>query len=153
MLPTCRTAGDSYAVPCFDLGTGEVTGCLDELRAFHAAFRECFGRSEPRAHFFRYMVGQWSGLERTSIEPIALQVDASSVRAMQRWLSDVPWDAPLMLKTYHRLVAADRGEPEGVLMLDETGFSKKGRESVGVARQYCGTLGKVEHCQVGVLAA
>jgi len=72
---------------------------------------------------------------------------------MQRWLSDVPWDEPLMLKTYHRLVAADMGEPDGVLILDETGFPKKGRESVGVARQYCGTLGKVENCQVGVFAA
>ena len=153
MLPTCRTSDDGYTLPRFDIGTGEVTGCLDELRAFHAAFRECFGRSEPREHFFRYMVGQLSGLERKSIEPIALQVDASSVRAMQRWLSDVPWDEPLMLKTYHRLVAADMGEPDGVLILDETGFPKKGRDSVGVARQYCGTLGKVENCQVGVFAA
>ena len=84
MLPTCRTSEDGYTLPRFDIGTGEVTGCLDELRAFHAAFRECFGRSEPREHFFRYMVGQLSGLERKSIEPIALQVDASSVRAMPR---------------------------------------------------------------------
>jgi len=58
-----------------------------------------------------------------------------------------------MLKTYHRLVAADMGEPDGVLMLEETGFPKKGRDSVGVARQYCGTLGTVEHGPVGVLAA
>ena len=84
MLPTCRTADDGYTLPRFDIGPGEVTGCRDELRALHAAFRECFGRSEPREHFFRYMVGQLSGLERKSIEPIALQVDASSVRAMPR---------------------------------------------------------------------
>jgi SRSO17 transposase len=49
-------------------------------------------------------------------------------------------------------VADDLGEPEGVLMFDETGFVKKGQESVGVARQYCGTLGKVENGQGGVLA-
>jgi SRSO17 transposase len=53
---------------------------------------------------------------------------------------------------YHQLVADELGEPDGVLMCDETGFVKKGRDSVGVARQYCGTLGKVEHCQVGVFA-
>ena len=54
--------------------------------------------------------------------------------------------------TYHQLVAEELGEPDGVLMCDETGFVKKGTDAVGVARQYCGTLGKVENCQVGVFA-
>jgi SRSO17 transposase len=153
MLPTCRTPGDVYTLPQFDLNASEVEGFLDELRAFHAAFRECFGRSEPRDHFFRYMLGQFSTLERKSIEPIALQANASSVRAMQRGISDVPWNEPRMLEIYHRLVADDMGEPDGVLMLDETGFVKKGKDSAGVVRQYCGTLGKVENCQVGVFAA
>jgi SRSO17 transposase len=54
--------------------------------------------------------------------------------------------------TYHQLVADAMGDPEGVLRVEETGLVKKGKESVGVARQYCGTLGKVEHCQGGVCA-
>jgi SRSO17 transposase len=153
MLPTCRTPGDGYPLPQCDVSVRDVAGFFDELRAFHATFRTCVGRSEPRDHFFRYMVGQFSTLERKSIEPIALQGGASSVRAMQRGISDVPWDEAQMLKIYHRLVAADMGEPEGVLILDETGFPQKGPDSVGVARQDCGTLGKVENCQVGVFAA
>jgi SRSO17 transposase len=152
MLPMGRTLEDIYTLPPFDLSASEVEGFFDELQALHAAFRECLKRSEPREHFLRYMMGQFSGLERKSMEPIALQVEASSVRAMQRGISDGRWDEPRMLEIYHQLVADDMGEPDGILMIDETGFAKKGRDSVGVARQYCGTLGKVENCQVGVFA-
>jgi SRSO17 transposase len=135
MLPQCRTPGDVSTLPYCDVSANEVEGFLDELRAFHAAFRECFGRSEPRDHFFRYMVGQFSTPERKSMEPIALQVDASSVRAMPRGISDVAWDEPRMLKISHRQVAEEMGESAGVLMSDETGFVTKGKEAAGVARQ------------------
>jgi SRSO17 transposase len=64
----------------------------------------------------------------------------------------VRWDEEQMQWNYHQLVAEALGEPDGVLMFDETGFVKKGLDSVGVARQYCGTLRKVENCQVGVFA-
>jgi SRSO17 transposase len=101
---------------------------------------------------FDYMVGQFSKLERKSIEPMALRVEGSTIRGMQRFISDVCWDEEQMRWNYHQLVADELGDPEGVLMFDETGFVKKGKESVGVARQYCGTLGKVENCQVGVFA-
>jgi SRSO17 transposase len=153
MLPAWRTAGDLYALPPFELTSRDVEAFLDELRTFHAVFRPCCGRSEPRDHFFRYMVGQFSSLARKSIEPIAVQTEATSVRAMQRGISSAQGDEPRMLQTYHQLVADDMGEPDGVLMIDETGFPKKGQDSVGVARQYCGALGKVENCQVGVFAA
>jgi SRSO17 transposase len=153
MLPICRTPGDVYAIPQFDVTSRDVNGFLEELREFHALFQDCFVRSEPREHFWRYMVGQLSALERKSIEPIALQTAATSVRAMQRGISDVHWDEERMLQIYHQLVADEMGEPDGVLMVDESGFRKKGQDSVGVARQYCGALGKVDNCQVGVFAA
>jgi len=152
MLPACRTAGDDFAIPPFDLIPRDVAGFTDELQEFQGLFHDCFPRSEPRAHFFDYMVGQLSPLARKSIEPMALRVPGGSVRGLQRFLSEVPWDEEHMRWTYHQLVAEEMGEPDGVLMFDETGFVKKGTDSVGVARQYCGPLGKVENCQVGVFA-
>jgi len=153
MLPVCRTAGEPFAIPQFALTRSDIDSFLDELRRFHTAFRACFARQEPRDQFFNYMVGQFSALERKSIEPLALQVEGGKVRAMQRLVSEALWDAAAMLETYHRLVQDEMGEPDGVLIVDETGFVKKGADSVGVARQYCGSLGKVENCQVGVFAA
>ena len=150
MLPACRTDDITYTIPTFDVVPGDVEGFMDELWEFQAAFHDCFARSEPRAHFFDYLVGQYSPLERKSIEPMALRVEGGTVRGLQRFISDVSWDEEHMLWTYHQLVASEMGDSEGVLMFDETGFVKKGTDSVGVARQYCGTLGKVENCQVGV---
>jgi hypothetical protein len=153
MLPACRTAGEPFAIPQFALTRNDIDPFMDELREFHTAFRACFARQEPRDQFFNYMVGQFSALERKSIEPMALQVEGGKGRAMQRLVSETLWDEAAMLETYHRLVQDEMGEPDGVLIVDETGFVKKGADSVGVARQYCGSLGKVENCQVGVFAA
>jgi SRSO17 transposase len=83
---------------------------------------------------------------------MALQVDGGTIRGLQRFISDVQWDEEQMRWNYHQLVAEELGEPDGVLVVDETGFVKKGTDSAGVARQYGGTLGKVENCQVGVFA-
>jgi SRSO17 transposase len=152
MLPACRTVCAGFAIPPFDLVPGDVEGFMEELWEFQAAFHDCFARSEPRAHFFDSMVGQFSKLERKSIEPMARQVEGSTIRGLQRFLSDVRWDEEQRRWNYHQLVADALGEPAGVLMFDATGFLKKGKDSVGVARQYCGPLGKVEHGQVGVFA-
>lgn len=153
MLSATRCEGDLYAIPQFSLGKSDVEGFMDELHGFHEQFRDCFMRSEPRENFLLYMAGQFSALERKSIEPIALHVEDGNVRAMQRFISDVVWDEKAMLRQYHSLVDEDMGDPEGILIFDESGFAKKGDDSVGVARQYCGSTGKVDNCQVGVFAA
>jgi SRSO17 transposase len=153
MLPACRTAGDGFAIPQFTLDRRHVEGLMDEWHGFHTAFRRCFARREPREHFFHSMVGQFSELDRQSIAPMALQVEGGNVRAMPHCISDVVWDDAPMRRTYPRLVDDEMGDPEGVVIVDEAGFSKKGRDSVGVARQYGGALGKVETCQGGVFAA
>ena len=152
MLPACRTDGEGFTIPTFDLVPRDVEGFMDELWEFQSAFHDCFTRSEPRAHLFDYMVGQLSQLERKSIEPMALHVEGGTIRGLQRFISDVRWDEEQMLWNYHQLVAEAMGDPDGILRFDETGFVKKGKDSVGVARQYCGTLGKVENGQVGVFA-
>jgi SRSO17 transposase len=153
MLPESRCEGDLFAIPKFSLSKSDVEDFMDELRGFHEQFRDCFMRSEPRENFFLYMSGQFSALERKSIEPIALQVEDGNVRAMQHFVSDVVWNERAMLREYHALVNEDLGDPEGILIFDESGFVKKGEDSVGVSRQYCGSIGKVENCQVGVFAA
>jgi len=130
----------------------DIEGFLEDLWEFQSNFHACFPRSETRAHFFDYMVGQLSPLERQASEPMALHVKGGTLRGLQRFISAVPGDEEHMRWTYHQLVADAMGDPEGVLMVAEPGFVQKGKESVGVARQYCGTLGKVENCQVGVFA-
>ena len=138
MLPACRTGGEGFAIPTFDLVPSDVEGFMEELWEFQSTFHDCFARSEPRGHFFDYMVGQFSKLERKSIEPMAIHVDGGTIWGLQRFISDVVWDDEQMRWNYHQLVTEEMGAPDGVLMFDETGFVKKGKDSVGGARQYCG---------------
>jgi DDE superfamily endonuclease len=112
MLPGCRTEGEGVAIPTFALESSDVEGCMDALQEFQSVFHECFPRCESRAHFFDYMVGQCSALERKSIEPMALQVEGGSIRGMQRFMSDTVWDEEQMRWNYHHLVADEMGEPD-----------------------------------------
>ena len=134
------------------MGRDDIAAFINELRGFHEQFADCFVRSESREHFFNYMAGQFSELERKSIEPIALALKDGNIRALQRFVSDAPWDDDRIMSKYRSLVSDDLGSPDGALVFDESGFVKKGQNSVGVARQYCGTIGKVDNCQVGVFA-
>jgi SRSO17 transposase len=153
MRAECQSEEELFSIPKFTVEKDDVKDFIKELRGFHEQFRDCFSRSEPRENFYLYMVGQLSELERKSIEPIALNVEGGNVRSMQRFISDVVWDEQRILNNYRSMVNEDMGDPNGVLIFDETGFPKKGDNSVGVARQYCGNVGKVENCQVGVFAA
>lgn len=153
MLPEARQSDYLYPVPKFDLKQNDVDDFRNELKGFHEQFDSCFLRSESRANFFRYMAGQFSQIERKSIEPIAIAVEGGKVRAMQRFVSDAPWDDEKLILKYRKLFVDDLGHADGVVIFDESGFVKKGDDSIGVGKQYCGTIGKVENCQVGVFAA
>src|SRR5215213_4153594 len=100
MWPACRTADETFAIPQFALTRRDIDTFMDELRGFHTPFRDCFARQEPREQFFNSMVGQFSPLERKSIEPMALGVEGGNVRAMQRLVSETLWDDDAMLQTY-----------------------------------------------------
>jgi len=152
MLPECRSDEHLFSIPKYNVKSEDVKDFMNELKGFHDIFNDCFHRSESREHFFKYMIGQFSELERKSIEPIALNVKDGRVRAMQRFVSDAEWDDEKILFKYRSLVNEDMGDNDGVLIFDESGFQKKGCASVGVSKQYCGSIGKVENCQVGVFA-
>ena len=153
MLPEIRFQDEHYEIPKFDVESREINNFIDELKGFHEEFRDFFSRQEPRDNFFQYMVGQFSQIERKSIEPIALSVENAKVRAMQFFVSDVIWEDNKIMLKYRNLVNDDMGDPNSVLIFDETGFLKKGSDSAGVAKQYCGSVGKVDNCQVGVFAS
>ena len=122
MLPCPRCDEHLYPVPKFDLGRDDIADFIHELRGFHEQFAECFQRSESREHFFNYMAGQFSELERKSIEPIALALKDGNVRALQRFVSDAPWDDDKIMSKYRSLVNDDLGSPDGALIFDESGF-------------------------------
>ena len=153
MLPEIRDQEYLFAVPKFTITKDDVNNFINDLKGFQEIFSDCFHRSESRGHFFRYMVGQFSELERKSIEPIALNVEDGLVRPMQRFISDAEWYDEKILNKYHNMINEDMGVTDGALIFDESGFIKKGNDSIGVGRQYCGSIGKVDNCQVGVFAA
>ena len=153
MIPENRFYDSSFSIPKLLIEKKDVSLFMEEFKGFHAQFADCFSREEPRENFFQYMTGQMSQLERKSIEPIALNVENAKVRAMQHFLSDIAWEEEQILSRYRGMVSEDMGDADGVLIFDESGFVKKGNDSVGVFRQYCGSVGKVENCQVGVYAA
>ncbi|MBI4737075.1 MAG: IS701 family transposase, partial [candidate division NC10 bacterium] len=138
-------------VPWMTLTEAEVAGIADELLQFHAQFQACFGRTEHRRLGLAYLAGLLSNTAAKSVEPIALALlDANAVRPLQRFMKSYGWDHAAMEATHHALLAQTLAEPDGMLTVDSCEFPKKGTESVGVARQYCGARGKVDNCQSGV---
>jgi len=153
MLPDHRQHAALYELPTLQLEEPDVKGFVEELQRFHASFADCFARKESRENAYTYLVGRFSSLERKTIEPIAQHVEGSrSVRSMQRSISEGALDERQALQVYHQMVHDEMGESDGVLVFDESGTVKKGTYSAGVARQYCGTIGKVDNCQIGVYA-
>lgn len=131
---------------------GDLDLLLPELKAFHARFGRYFCRSEGRAMAESYLGGLLLPLERKNIENVAEQV-GQSIRGLQQFISVSPWGDDGCIDEVQRFVGEHLGGKDGVLILDDTGFAKKGMWSAGVGRQYSGTLGRTDNCQVGVFLA
>ena len=133
----------------------------DDLRAlarllvdFHREFSPAFSRRRQEQLSLSYLSGLLSAVDRKNVERMAQQlVGVDEVRPLQRFLKKSPWKEDPVRERLHARVAEEIGEPDGMLAVDSTEFPKKGTESVGVARQYCGQLGKIENCQSGVFVS
>jgi SRSO17 transposase len=129
-----------------------VRSCRDHLARFLKRYLPKFQRQEQRGHAGAYVRGLLSGLQRKSIEPIAGEAGIPR-KNLQMFVGQGLWDDEAVTSELRRDVVEELAEPDGVIVLDGSGFPKKGTHSCGVARQWCGRLGKKESCQIGVFLA
>jgi len=149
LLEHCRW--HPQLVADLDLDESDVKAMAQELIEFHQQFHDHYGRTEHHRLGLAYLSGLMSNAQGKSVEPIALELlDKASVRSLQMFMKNYRWDHQGMQLAHQRMLAQMLGRPDGMLTVDSCEFPKKGKESVGVARQYCGPLGKVENCQSGV---
>ena len=128
----------------------EVAVWAAGLEEVHVRIASRFSRSEPRERVGAYLRGLLAPLERKNGWTLAEQAGESSPDGMQRLLATADWDADRVRDDLRDYVVEHLGDPGAVLVVDETGFLKKGNRSAGVARQYSGTAGRIENCQIGV---
>ena len=125
------------------------SGSLERLEAFVEPFASKLVRSEQRRHAWEFISGLVSDLDRKNTESIAYRHDQDR-KELQHFIGQSSWDhRPLILELAQQ-VGQQLGRADGVIVFDPSGHPKKGTESVGVQRQWCGRLGKVDNCQVGI---
>jgi SRSO17 transposase len=133
-----------------DLDVAEVAAWAEGLEEVHARIASRFARSEPRERVLAYVRGLLAPVERKNSWTLAERAGEASPDGMQRLLAAADWDADAVRDDLREYVVEHLGDPAAVLVVDETGFLKKGTKSAGVARQYSGTAGRIENCQIGV---
>lgn len=129
-----------------------IDGFLSRLEVFVQPFAASLDEPEQQRHTVEYLTGLLSKLKHKTGEGIAYLLDQER-QGIQKFIGQVPWEDPPLLKTLATQVGQDLGESDGVIVFDPSAFAKKGTKSVGVARQWCGRLGKLENCQVGIYMA
>jgi SRSO17 transposase len=129
-----------------------LRGLLPRLERFLDPFVALLQRSEQGQHARHYVAGLLSPLEYKNVESIAYLHDQER-EPLQQFIGQSPWDHDPWLTELARQVGQRLGGPDGVLVFDPSAFPKKGQASVGVQRQWCGRLGKIDNCQVGIYLA
>src|SRR5918993_1149315 len=129
---------------------GTAEGWSRALEALVARIAPRFTRAEPRQRVLAYLRGLLLPLERKNGWQLAEAAGDATPDGVQDFLSRMRWDADAVRDDLRAYVIEHLGDPDAVLVLDETGFLKKGDKSAGVQRQYSGTAGRIENCQVGV---
>lgn len=142
---------DRQVLPPLELSEADIDALTDEFKDFHALFHGAYKRIEQIELSQCYIQGLMSPIERKSMEPIAINLmDTHRVRSLQHFVSSGVWHTDQLAHRHKEETAKTIADPLGVLSVDSSEFAKKGKDSVGVARQYCGRLGKTENCQSGV---
>jgi len=135
------------------VGVAEIQGWAAELAAVHERIAPRFARAEPRRRALAYLEGLLGGVERKNGWQLAEHAGERTPDGMQRLLSTARWDPDAVRDDLRGYVVERLGGPGGVLVVDDSGMIKKGMTSAGVQRQYTGTSGKVDNCQIGVFLA
>jgi SRSO17 transposase len=130
----------------------QVRGCQDRITSFLGRYLPRFYRVEQRTHAALVIRGLLSGLQRKTCEPIAVEAGVHR-KPVQNFVGSGGWDDEAVMAELRGHVREVLGHPDAVLILDPSGFPKSGGESCGVARQWCGRLGKQDNCQLGVFLA
>src|SRR5690242_12381103 len=123
---------------------------VETLAEVHERIGPRFGRAEVRSRARRFLQGLLAPVERKNGWQLAEELGEHGPRGVQRLLGEADWDEDAVRDDLRAYVSEQLGEPDGLLVLDETGFIKKGKKSAGVARQYSGTAGRRENSQIGV---
>src|SRR5215216_6149777 len=156
MSPAAPSAREARDVP----EANEAAADIEEVRAWaagldtlHTRIAGRFARAEPRRRVLAYLRGLLGNVGRKNGWQLAEHAGERTPDGMQRLLATADWDPDLVRDDLRAYVVEHLGDPGGVLVVDETGFLKKGTTSVGVQRQYSGTAGKVDNCQLGMFLA
>jgi len=147
-MPTPIVAA-TCPVPACNLAPRDVEALVADLVAYTATFLPDFSRKDQASWAYRYLQGLVSDHPRKSIEPMAL-AHGFPIRSMQAFIGERPWRTAPLVQRHQLLVAQTLGEDDAVILVDESGMPKHGQHSAAVAPQYCGALGKLANCQVGV---
>lgn len=135
------------------LSVADFERIVGSFEAFHAEFAELFGRREARARSQEYLRGLLLQTgDRKNAENLSEYV-AAHPRALQRFLTEAPWDDQAVVEQLQAVVSPRLSHRDAVWAIDDSGFPKQGKKSAGVARQYCGQVGKIANCQMGVFLA